>query len=284
MRAIGPNYEENNMQEMNDGSIAATSAEGNGAKSSGTDQTTTAVKTSDDHGNSVEKLSASDATTSSDSGKQPGSAGKAETSRQNGGKSNGPKTEAGKAKSSRNSYKHGLCAQHLVRPGPLGVRDQEDYNKLASGVRNHYRPEGFIEEFLVEKIVTEMVRFARVIGHEQQALGARMGFANIFIDKILRYATSSERQLMRSIKELERVQMERRTATDMSESSTAEQCDEPPDQARPSRDGNWNSIGNLAPKGAPPMVPTGAGPTAKGNGETNPLACDPSDGEVTEEE
>lgn len=92
--------------------------------------------------------------------------------RKNAQRSKGPKTVAGKASSSKNSYKHGLCAQHLFRPGEQRARDIEAYQELSARVRGYYRPQGFIEEFLIEKIVTEMVRFSRIVGHEQSELDA----------------------------------------------------------------------------------------------------------------
>jgi hypothetical protein len=47
----------------------------------------------------------------------PVSHARAEASRRNGAKSRGPRTEAGKARASRNALKHGLRAQkHLVLP------------------------------------------------------------------------------------------------------------------------------------------------------------------------
>jgi hypothetical protein len=177
--------------------------------------------------------------------KQPISAKKLASNRANAQHSTGPKTAAGKAHSSSNSYKHGLCAQHLVRPGPEGARDQEAYQKLASRVWNHYQPEGIIEEFLVEKIVTEMVRYARIIGHEQRFLGHERGFDYFQPAMILRYSTTSDRQLMRSIKEIDRLQMERAMVSGLSDRAVAEDSDSPAPQGEPTDDADWSCLSAL---------------------------------------
>jgi hypothetical protein len=110
-------------------------------------------------------------------------------------------------------YGQGLFAPHLRRIGPDGTYDREAYLQLADCVRNHYRPVGFMEEFMVEKIVAEMVRCARVFGHEQRRLGyygAPDSLEKIDLGLILRYSIAADRQLSHSIKELERMQAERK--------------------------------------------------------------------------
>jgi len=166
---------------------------------------------------SVNARAAADLNNDAAERKRPISEKKLAANRANAQRSTGPKTTAGKANSSRNSYKHGLCAQHLFPPGSQGAPDQEAYEKLANCVRNHYRPDGAIEEVLVENVVAGMVRYARIIGHEQQALGEGVPFNNDSIAKILRYSTTTERQLMRSIRELERIQAAREDASGRSQ-------------------------------------------------------------------
>jgi hypothetical protein len=118
-------------------------------------------------------------------------------------------------------YGQGLFAVHLGRIGPEAKYDHKAYLQLADRVRNHYRPVGFMEEFMVEKIVAEMVRCARVFGHEQRRLGyyrAPGSLEKIDLGLILRYSIAADRQLSRSIKDLERMQAERNK---LSESSQA---------------------------------------------------------------
>jgi hypothetical protein len=113
-------------------------------------------------------------------------------------------------------YGKGLFAAHLVRIGPEAKYDHEAYLQLADCVRNHYRPVGFMEQFMVEKIVVEMVRCARVFGHEQRRLGYYDGAAQLDIPLILRYSIAADRQLSHSIKELERMQTERKRLSETS--------------------------------------------------------------------
>jgi hypothetical protein len=41
---------------------------------------------------------------------------------------------------------------------------------LAAGIREHYQPQGQLEEILVQKIVVETARYDRVLGFEHQQL------------------------------------------------------------------------------------------------------------------
>jgi hypothetical protein len=64
---------------------------------------------------------------------------RAEASRRNGAKSRGPKTAEGKARSSRNALKHGLCAQHLVA---LGDEDLDAFDALEAALMDKLAPDG----------------------------------------------------------------------------------------------------------------------------------------------
>ena len=143
-------------------------------------------------------------------GKRPVSEKKLAANRANAQLSTGPKTTSGKAKSARNSLKHGLCAQHLLSPCLYGVEDRDTYEKWAIRLRDHYQPEGLLEELVMETIVWKMLRYARIIEEEQQAFGGNLNSNNNRIDLILRYSTSNEHELMRSIRELERLQTARK--------------------------------------------------------------------------
>lgn len=177
--------------------------------------------------------------------KGPISERKLAANRANAQHATGPKTAAGKTRSAQNAYRHGLCARHLFRPGAQGEEDKEAYHKLSARVRGHYRPQGVIAEFLVEKIVTEMVRFGRMIGHEQQELDRQHPFYNSAIDKILRYSTTSERQLMRSIKELERIQAARATTSGAAGEIGAEGGDEQARDGASSEDATWDCLSSI---------------------------------------
>ncbi len=65
----------------------------------------------------------------------------------------GPKTEAGKSRSRRNSLKHGLSGNGVILPSELSERIE--HRKAAC--RLDYKPQGIVQEFLVDRIGTETV-------------------------------------------------------------------------------------------------------------------------------
>lgn len=143
---------------------------------------------------------------------EPGvSAQKREANRKNAQKSTGPRTEAGKAKSALNSYRHGFFAKHLFPTAEQAAEDKSDYLAVAKGVYDHYQPSGFMENFWVEKIATEAVRLARLVGYEQREMMAwRSPFWGSAAGSILRYQTTANRRLREAIEELERLQTKRK--------------------------------------------------------------------------
>src|SRR5260370_1384659 len=69
--------------------------------------------------------------------------------RENARHSTGPKTEEGKAKSSSNSYRHGLAAHGLIiLPG-----QEEAFNDLHTGLHECCRPEGTLQETIFMRIL-----------------------------------------------------------------------------------------------------------------------------------
>jgi hypothetical protein len=145
------------------------------------------------------------------------SARKIEANRRNAQYSTGPKTAEGKARSSKNSITHGIFVTKLLnRATPETVAEIEE---LAAGLRDYYKPQGIVEEILVQKIVVETVRYGRVLGLEQPEPGFTPGYLFQCHDKVMRYTTSTSRALYRAIKELERLQAARK-AREGSGSST----------------------------------------------------------------
>ena len=63
---------------------------------------------------------------------------KSESARINGAKSHGPKTEAGRQRSSQNALKHGLTAQTLVLP----TEDPDEFNQLLTSCLDQFQPDG----------------------------------------------------------------------------------------------------------------------------------------------
>src|SRR5579883_184994 len=93
---------------------------------------------------------------------------KSQSARENGAKSHGPKTEAGKQRSSQNALRHGLSAQTLVLPS----EDPAEYQRLLDGYLQQFRPTGPVEADLVHEMVAAKWRLNRLVLVETQLLAA----------------------------------------------------------------------------------------------------------------
>ncbi|HLG95488.1 MAG TPA: hypothetical protein VKX49_04160 [Bryobacteraceae bacterium] len=91
---------------------------------------------------------------------------KSQSARENGAKSRGPKTKAGKQRSSQNAIRHGLTAQTIVLP----CEDPADYQRLLDGYLQHFRPAGQVELDLVHEIAAAKWRLNRLALIETQLL------------------------------------------------------------------------------------------------------------------
>ncbi|HEY7391665.1 MAG TPA: hypothetical protein VH640_24330 [Bryobacteraceae bacterium] len=84
-----------------------------------------------------------------------------EASRQNGEKSRGPSTPAGRRISSQNSFKTGLYAQSLIIQG----EKREDFETLQNEYYTHYQPQSPVERDLLDtmvRLVWQLRRYAHV--------------------------------------------------------------------------------------------------------------------------
>jgi hypothetical protein len=80
-----------------------------------------------------------------------------ESNRQNALRSTGPKTEAGKQRSSQNAIRHGLTAETVI--GPL--EDPEDYKAFEQAVTADYDAETAVERELVLRLASLLWRLRR---------------------------------------------------------------------------------------------------------------------------
>ena len=84
-----------------------------------------------------------------------------DANRRNARRSTGPKSDAGRKRASLNGLKHGLTAQTVLLP----FEDRTAYHRASSLIMAQFRPEGAIEECLVELIIADrwrLVRLARI--------------------------------------------------------------------------------------------------------------------------
>ncbi len=74
-------------------------------------------------------------------------------------KASGPRSLQGKLRSKHNALKHGIFSKIALLKG----ESRSEFNSVLNGLRNHLRPEGALEEILVEKLVFLLWRYRRVL-------------------------------------------------------------------------------------------------------------------------
>src|SRR6266436_4050141 len=81
------------------------------------------------------------------------------SSAKGGSKATGPRTKQGKQRASRNATKHGVFSKVVI----LNSESETEYEELLAGLRETLRPEGALEELLVEKLGTLAWRQRRLL-------------------------------------------------------------------------------------------------------------------------
>src|SRR5690348_4731227 len=118
--------------------------------------------------------------------------------------STGPRTEAGKAASSRNALKHGLTAQTVLLPG----EDEEAYGQLRSEFFEVYAPEVGPERELVQNLCDLQWRINRCARLEVIALsGDTLDLKAL--DVISRHETRLNKLYSATLKELREMMLAR---------------------------------------------------------------------------
>src|SRR5688572_21630666 len=156
----------------------------------------------------------------------------------------GPQTEAGKERSSRNSYKHGLTSSKIVLPG----EDPAEYDEFRASILAQYQPANATEQILAEELSAAGWRLNRARAIETEVLKKLMGdaadsavgLATVFVEKpkeferLQRYLTSIERAYYRVLNILTKLQKERRAeeqAAAFEQAGLARQAEESQQQA-----------------------------------------------------
>ena len=83
--------------------------------------------------------------------------------------STGPRTDAGKARSRLNSWKHGLSAEQIV----IGDEHAAEFEALRAEFWREWQPIGALESVLVDRLAVYEWRLRRVPGFEEDCI--RMG-------------------------------------------------------------------------------------------------------------
>jgi hypothetical protein len=84
----------------------------------------------------------------------------------------GPRTAAGKRRSSRNAVKHGIFSKAILMDG----ESRRQYEALLEGFREQFQPVGAAEELLVQKLVIVSLRHRRLLIAENAEIRQRTQF------------------------------------------------------------------------------------------------------------
>src|SRR6266481_6398242 len=104
---------------------------------------------------------------------------KSQTSRANGAKSRGPVTPEGRAKSARNSVRHGLRAKSIVLP----TESEEEFQSLLDSYNDQFDPQTGVERELVEAMAVARWRLRRVCTIETHLLTTELVRSGTDIDE-----------------------------------------------------------------------------------------------------
>ena len=143
-----------------------------------------------------------------------------EANRLNAQHSTGPRSDEGKAASRFNALKHGLDAKSHIIPG----EDAAQFETLADNYFHELQPQGPAEEMLV-RVIVESDWFSRRYARVESAvianllrdtnpadLYATLGAKNNPLRHIFRRRDAANRDWFRALKELQKLQKERKAA------------------------------------------------------------------------
>lgn len=148
------------------------------------------------------------------------SAAQALASRENARYSTGPRTEAGKTASSRNSLAHGLTSKQIVLPH----ENREEYDNLRASFQRDYKPANDTERELVSRMADAWWRLQRAWRVETEFLKKAAGpeaddaaIAALFLDNarsaqmrlFLRYLAAAERAWNKALADFSQSRKER---------------------------------------------------------------------------
>lgn len=162
--------------------------------------------------------------------------------RKNAGKSTGPRTAEGKARSRLNALKHGLRAEHVVVLKGPDPENPEEFDALREGLFADRQPCGVLEQMLVERLAVGFWRLRRAYRFEAESIaqankpspvlqmlaehvplpvgerGTQVLPTKANMDKLVRYESMIDRELLRTLAQLRRLQQERKLDEEPSDS------------------------------------------------------------------
>lgn len=151
--------------------------------------------------------------------------------------STGPRTEEGKAKTSKNATRHGLCAGIALMADESEAK--AEFEQLHADLREEHQPVGPTEDILVYKMAENFFAANRA----QVLLAERLDFNDHEDDSkqvslMLRYHTTADRGFYRALNELRKIQRDRRnneigSVSQPPETTPAEAPNQPANEAKP---------------------------------------------------
>ena len=126
--------------------------------------------------------------------------------------STGPRTEEGKAASSQNARKHGLCAKEVI----LQPHEEPEFNEILQDHIELLGPSGAMEHTLLDEIVAATWNLRRIRRLEAELCRGLDPLAALDdeelqkkLDRLARYHGRMERTLARATRQLATLQTER---------------------------------------------------------------------------
>jgi hypothetical protein len=124
-----------------------------------------------------------------------------EANRANAEHSTGPRTQAGKAKSSQNSFKHGIYSKQLI----LHWEDPNEFEQLKDGLMEEHQPRTLTENLLVQEMAEHYWRIQRFRSLETDMTN-QDELCLPHITAVHRFMNSAERGFYKALKTLKDLQ------------------------------------------------------------------------------
>jgi len=122
--------------------------------------------------------------------------------RKNAKRSTGPRTGAGKARSSMNSTRHGLLGKfHLIQD-----EDPQEFSKFEEGARAILKPEGEVEEYYVNRWIESAWRLNRLDNVISELLVKEESLADLSIEDVMNLIESMEPLSTRSFYQISEIE------------------------------------------------------------------------------
>ena len=124
--------------------------------------------------------------------------------------STGPRTTAGKARSSQNARKHGLTATRLV----IAAEDRDEFDAFLAELQSEIRPQGALQQILFDQLVASAWNLRRIPRMEAELTASAETYLDILdspelaakLDRLARHKISNERSFNRALRELKSLQ------------------------------------------------------------------------------